>query len=540
MSTTGYPVRVEATLDPVLSRWLWLVKWFLAIPHYIVLAFLWLAFGVLTVIAFFAILFTGRYPRGVFDFNVGVLRWTWRVAYYTYGGLATDRYPPFTLHDDPSYPARLEVAFPQHLSRGLVLVKWWLLAIPHYLVVGLFLTSGWYIASDGNGDASPETWGGGLVGLLVLVAGVVLLFTGRYPRSVFDFVLGMDRWALRVAAYAGLMTDDYPPFRLDMGGHDPGSVDLAERGGPPPGTAPAGTVASGGAAPVGGTAPVGNPPPSTEPPLAGPGTTPPAPPTASGPPGGGASAQPPGTARTPGRWGAGRVLAVVLGAVLFLIGGALLTGGVTMGLADRALRDDAGFLMTDPTTVRSPGRAVVSPEFRLEAAGADLSNLIGDGRVKASAGFGRQVFVGIAAADDVTTFLDGMAYSTLTDAPTGSWPGGDPSYRFHPGGAAATAPADSSIWVASASGMGQQVVTWPVQEGSWRMVVMSPDARRGVVADVSFGAEVPALGWLWGGLTVSGVVLLLLSGLVLVLALRSRPSTAASPPAPTGGPEPSA
>jgi hypothetical protein len=222
MSTHAYPVRVDATLDGHLSRWLWLVKWILAIPHLVVLVFLWLAFVLMSFFAFVAILFTGRYPRSIFDFNVGVLRWTWRVTYYACGGLGTDQYPPFSLQDEPDYPAHLEIAYPEHLSRGLVLVKWWLLAIPHYLILGVFLGGGW-AAADSAGAAAG---GGGLIGLLVLVAAIALLFTGRYPRGVFDIVLGLNRWVLRVGAYAGLMTDEYPPFRLDLGGTDPGTAAL--------------------------------------------------------------------------------------------------------------------------------------------------------------------------------------------------------------------------------------------------------------------------------------------------------------------------
>jgi uncharacterized protein DUF4389 len=210
---------LEAELVEPLSRWLWLVKWLLAIPHFIVLLFLWIAFVVLTIVAGFAILFTERYPRGIFNFNLGVLRWTWRVSFYTYSALGTDRYPPFTFGPERDYPARLEIPYPERLSRGLVLVKWWLLALPHYILLAIF-QAGW----------GWRPWGPGLVGVLVLFAGVALLFTTRYPRGIFDFVMGLNRWAYRVIAYAALMRDEYPPFRLDLGGGEPGAGSVGTAG----------------------------------------------------------------------------------------------------------------------------------------------------------------------------------------------------------------------------------------------------------------------------------------------------------------------
>ncbi len=161
-------------------------------------------------VALFAILFTERYPRAIFDFNLGVLRWSWRVSFYSYSALGTDRYPPFTLGPVPDYPATLEIDYPERLSRGLVLVKWWLLAIPHYIVIGAF-----------EGGTGVRVWSFGVIGALVVIAGFSLLFCDCYPRGIFDFVMGMNRWSFRVAAYAGLMRDEYPPFRLDMGPSEP-------------------------------------------------------------------------------------------------------------------------------------------------------------------------------------------------------------------------------------------------------------------------------------------------------------------------------
>jgi len=226
MSPAAYPLSVRARFDQP-GRWLWLVKWLLLIPHFIILAFLWLAFVIVTLIAFFAILFTTRYPRRLFDFNVGVLRWSWRVSYYGYSTLATDRYPPFTLADVPDYPARLEVDYPQQLNRWLPLVKW-LLAVPHYLLVGALVGSGYVVASGMEDNRGFAYSGPSVIGASVLIVAIALLFTGRYPTGLYDLVVGINRWSYRLVVYVALMTDRYPPFRLDQGGDDPeGPIEAA-------------------------------------------------------------------------------------------------------------------------------------------------------------------------------------------------------------------------------------------------------------------------------------------------------------------------
>jgi hypothetical protein len=478
MSASFHPVRVDAHLDPDLSRWQWLVKWFLAIPHYVVLAFLWVAFVVTSVVAFFAILFTGRYPRAIFDFNVGVLRWTWRVAYYSCGALGTDRYPPFTLEERSDYPAHLQIDHPAELSRGLVLVKWWLLAIPQYLVVGLFL-GGTGVAIDDAfraGDRSG-TSGGGLIGLLVLVAAVVLLFTGRYPRPVFDLVLGLDRWVLRVAAYASLMTDVYPPFRLDQGGDDPATLRTA---------APAG------------------------PPTVGQARWPADPELLTGTVAGSSAARP---------WTAGRVVALVAASVVLLVSACVGLASGALVVADRGLRED-GFIMSGTTALATDTYAIATTSITLDA---DLpsallpQNLLGDVKVTVT-GRDAPMFLGIARTADASAYLRGVEHATVTDV------GRPPAYDVSGSQPPATLPADAGIWVVQAVGTGTQQIVWPARSGHWTLVVMNADGSRNVRTAAAAGATVPALDWLVPTLAVLAVAGLALSTVLFVVALR-RPST---------------
>ena len=489
----AHPVRVDARLDDHLSRWLWLVKWFLAIPHFLVLALLWAAFVVLSVVAFFAILFTGRYPRGIFDFNVGVLRWSWRVSYYAYGGLGTDHYPPFSLEERPDYPAHLEVAYPEHLSRGLVLVKWWLLAIPHYLVLALFLGGGAYAASD---DVSSG-WNGGLIGLLVFFAGVLLLFTGRYPIALFDLVLGLNRWVLRVAAYAGLMTDVYPPFRLDMGGADPGTPAVLSVGSPPT------------------TSATSTPTPT---PIPGPSATP----YGAEPPPPAPGARPGGRGPPTARGGGARILAVIIGSLAALTALALLTGGIGLRIAESALRNDDGYLMSPTETYESNGLAVTSDTIELRDGSPDVNlahDWLGTVRLEATAAAPAGVFVGIAPTSAVDGWLAGAAHSRVSDA---SGTGGRPDTAYVDGSTDPLPPADQGFWVASASGTGRQVLGWEPRDGDWTIVVRNADGTAPVRSRVAIGAEVPVLDDIGNGLIIAGVVLLPLSALILWLAVRRR------------------
>ena len=483
MSAVTYPVHVDAELDKKMSRWLWLLKWLLAIPHYVVLAFLWIAFVVLSVVAFFAILFTGHYPRSIFEFNVGVLRWQWRVSYYAYGALGTDRYPPFTLREVDDYPAHLQVDYPERLSRGLVLVKWWLLAIPHYLVVGLLVGGVGYLFE--NADDRSRLVATGLIPLLACVAGVVLLFTGRYPQPLFDLLLGLNRWVLRVAGYAALMTDTYPPFRLDQGGHEEGTGTVTFTPAPAPAPAPTPVVAPA-AAPV---------PP-----------TPPAPTGA------------PPSPRTASRWTTGRVVSVVAGCVLAVVTLGLVVPGVGLLVADHTLRDGDGFLMSPEQTLQTSTYAIMSGEQMQVGAPWDLppAALLGDLKITASAGDSADVFIGIARTADLETYLAGVQHVTLIDVRNG-----DGVYRTTPGDEPPGTPLSRDFWATTSSGSGTQELMWEPTNGDWSVLVMNTDASKGVDVVVTAGAEVPALPWVVAiVLSIAGLTLVA-SVLLIAMPLRA-------------------
>lgn len=476
------PVRLEARLDEHLSRWLWLVKWLLVIPHLIVLTFLWAAFAVLSLGAFVAILFTGHYPEPIFEFNTGVLRWSWRVAYYAYGALGTDRYPPFTLAEVPDYPATLQIAHPERLSRGLVLVKWWLLALPHYLVLAFFVGGGTYaVRRIGDWTAAEGGWvvnytNGGLIGLLVLIAGVVLLFTGRYPRGVFDLVLGLQRWVLRVVAYAALMTDEYPPFRLDTGGHDSSVMTV-----PAPTSAP------------------------TSGPVAAPGGEVPAQPQRSG----------------GGRWTPARIVSVVLGSLLLTGSLGLGAGATALMVADQAGRDATGYLTTPAFQVAGPGYALqfdaVDLRDRSGDDAVDAASFLGDVRLRAVAGT-EPVFIGIGPAAEVNRYLAGVDHTVL-----GRVTGRDQRDEHITGGAPAGPPAAQDFWVASAAGPGRSELAWSATEGDWSVVVMNTDAGRPVSAEVRAALSAPYLRPLWIALFIGAGVTLVVGVALVGIAIPRRP-----------------
>jgi hypothetical protein len=383
------------------------------------------------------------------------------------------------------------VDYPERLSRGLVLVKWWLLALPHYVVIGFFVGGASYTVSEFDGEEGGAVVSStGLIGVLVLVASVVLLVTGRYPRPVFDLLLGLNRWVLRVAAYAALMTDRYPPFRLDMGGDDPDGHLVLN-------------------------------PPRPETPLQG-GTPEPPPPSAPAPsPPSTPPAAPPPT--TSSGWGAGRVVALVIGCLLLFSGLTTGAAALAMSVTDEVARDQDGFLMTPAKTLDTSTYAITSDRLELSVdegvpAWAPES-MFGRGRVVADPQGEGELFVGVASTTDVDAWFGDTARVVVDDLT------GTVRYRAEGSAELDGLPGDADFWVASEQGTGRQTVTWDLTNGDWTVVVMNADGASGVIARVQVGATLPVFGWAtaWLWWTTAGLVLV--GTLVVVLAVATRRTT---------------
>jgi hypothetical protein len=349
-----------------------------------------------------------------------------------------------------------------------VLVKWWLLAIPHYIVVGLLVGGAGWVVRAGNDE--HLVWGAGLIGLLVLVAGVTLLFTGRYPQPLLDLVLGLNRWVLRVAGYAGLMTDRYPPFSLDQGGHEDrrGATLL------PPAPAPVDP----------------SPAPPASPPL-----------------------------RT-SAWTGGRVVSLVLGSLLVIIALVLGIPAAALLAASTGARDNDGFLMSDSQPMTTSTYALSSTNLALHMDGSPAfmpRAVLGDTKVSATSQNGKDIFVGIAPTWKVQGYLEGVEHSTFSQMMTSH----EPRLTDHPGVAPRTPPAEAGIWTAQSSGPGSQSVVWPPRNGDWSVVVMNTDGSAGVATEAEAGAEVPVVGWVVGLLLTLAVLALVAGVLLIVVPLRS-------------------
>lgn len=191
----GHTISLDLVAPLEVANWRPLVHWLLVIPYAIVAGILTWVLGIASFIAFFTVLFTKRIPKGLFDFMTMALRASWRANSYQF--FLREPYPEFefatTTADPGGDPATLSIDEPEELNRWLPLVKW-LLAVPHYVVLFFLAIGLWFV---------------------LLIGFFAVLFTGRWPQGLRDYVVGVNRWGTRVIAYVYLMTDEYPPFSLE-------------------------------------------------------------------------------------------------------------------------------------------------------------------------------------------------------------------------------------------------------------------------------------------------------------------------------------
>jgi hypothetical protein len=485
-----YPLRVEARQDETLSRWLWLVKWALLLPHYLVLAVLWVGFIVLTLLAYLAVLFTGRYPAAIRAYNLGVMRWSWRVNYYGYQALGTDRYPPFTLADVPDYPARLRLTETSPPPRWLPLVAW-LLAVPHLvLLAALSGAATWTIDTGDTTTSAPL----GLVTVGILIAGLSLLFTARYPRGLYDLLVGVARWNLRVLAYLALLTPGYPPFRLDQGDTEPDD----DPTGPSRAEAPAGPADR---------------------------------------------AYSPHPDDSPRGSVAGAVSALVIGAMLLIPAAGLGAAGAALLTFD-GMRDSSGYVTSPVLRANSSTAVITADGITIEGGDFWARNLadVGGVRITVASTTGKPLFVGIARQAQVESWLSGTARDSIAGVSDDEVSYDRTAGMVRP----VAAPAEQDFWLASTTGADSATLEWQATDGNYTVVLANADGSVDVGARVRGSAQIPDLSALGGGVLAAGIALSLFGmGLIVLGGItlgrrHSGPSSPAEPPAepPHTGPPP--
>jgi hypothetical protein len=317
---------------------------------------------------------------------------------------------------------------------------------------------------------SDRSWSGpasvGLISLLVFVSVLVLLFRGAYPRSIFDFVLGLNRWVLRALAYAAVMTPEYPPFRIDVGESEQPTTLAATAQALAPSAERAATVAE-------------------------------------------------SAARRTERWGPGRIIALLTAGILGLIAFGLFAAGGAAVVLDQTQRDSSGYLMTSTEPYATSTYALVSGGYRGGTAGDWFVSRDLIGTVKIRVTGARPIFIGIGPESAVNTYLAGVAQALGHSLTTGS-----DNFHTYPGGAPATPPTAQQFWGASATGPGTQTVTWKPRPGNWRIVLMNANGSAHVSSDLSIGARLPYLLAIGIAAVSLGLVLLLISGGAIYLAVR--------------------
>jgi hypothetical protein len=231
----------------------------------------------------------------------------------------------------------------------------------------------------------------------------------------------------------------------------------------------------------------------------------------------------PGTGPPAGKgWTAGRVAALVAGSLLILACVALLGGAGILTWADQ--EQQSGYLATGTATYSTGGYALASDPVNLHGLWGWLGRFAGAVRIRVTAaGPGMPVFVAIGSAADVSRYLAGVSYTSVTAF-------GDHDVTWHRGGAVPALPSTALDWAAQASGPGTQTLAWTVRSGDWMVVVMNPDGSPGVTVRADTGISSPVLPALAGGLLAAGVTAGLIGAALILVPVRLAAGTGGAAP----------